>query len=272
MQKRDLLGRKGCRCGLLVGALGLVMMASSMPAQASTAFMTGSTSSGKTLNVTGDNTLAANVVKITFNTANSRYVVEDNVAISAGAECTQVTNLKVNCPSAGVLRADVDLRDGNDRAKIDAVLPANVLGGNGKDTIDGGFASPGVIQGQQGKDTINIRSGGGDWALGGSENDTITALVSTTNQVNAILGDAGNDVLKGGFGRDTINGGTGIDTISGGRGRDTLGGGADGDMINSTDDLGGQFGPESDDVNCGTGNDGFRADSLDALTECEFPF
>ncbi len=92
---------------------------------------------------------------------------------------------------ASVVKKKVNLTASN-------TVGAEILGGNGKDTLTGG----------DGNDTID----------GGRGSDSI-------------LGGAGNDYLSGGKGNDSLWGGAGENTLSGGKGNDMLWSGDDADTF-----------------------------------------
>jgi hypothetical protein len=77
-----------------------------------------------------------------------------------------------------------------------------------------------------------------------------------------IAGLGGNDCLGGGYGADTLDGGPGADDLDGGDQRDVIAGG-DGDDDLQTADL------QSDQVDCGPGNDTAQIDMFDSPVGCE---
>jgi len=102
---------------------------------------------------------------------------------------------------------------GNDVLTVDdangAMPPANLVGGDGNDTLTGS-ASDDVLDGGAGNDTL-IGRGGNDILLGGPGNDTL-------------IGGPGTDQILGGDGDDQIvwNPGDGSDVVEGQAGNDTL--------------------------------------------------
>ena len=103
----------------------------------------------------------------------------------------------------------------------------HIEGGDGDDVIIGGDIGspdrgyPGVFPGDA--DTTNDM----DTLLGGAGNDTI----SGGDDNDYIDGGADNDTIDGGFDDDTILGGSGDDFIVGGEGSDTIDGGEGNDII-----------------------------------------
>ena len=91
-------------------------------------------------------------------------------------------------------------------------------------TAEGGDAEGDVVQ-----DVENIIGSAGDDWLRGDTNDN--ALTGGAGDDTLIGGGGGNDALNGGAGDDTLNGGEGDDTITGGAGADTITGGPGGDTI-----------------------------------------
>jgi hypothetical protein len=106
---------------------------------------------------------------------------------------------------------------GNDSLKVPSnfLLPVEMYGGDGNDTLTGGAGSD-LLDGGAGDDKI----------FGGGGNDTL-------------LGGLGNDTLSGDTGDDLLLGGDGSDQLSGGAGRDVLIGGLKADRL---------FGQEGDDL------------------------
>lgn len=100
---------------------------------------------------------------------------------------------------------------------LPATLPNYIFGGDGIDSIEGGFRAD-HLYGGAGGDTINAGAGA-DYIEGNDGFDTIDA-------------GSGDDEIHGGDGADTIRGGAGEDVIVGGKGFDTeLRGGDDSDRI-----------------------------------------
>lgn len=132
--------------------------------------------------------------------------------------------------------------DGNDVFDGSATaIVANVLGGDGNDTIIGG--------------------GGADTLLGGNGADSITGgaagdLLSGNGGDDTMSGDDGDDILNGHGGGDLLNGGDDNDTLLGGAGRDTLDGGLGNDLVSGQ-------GGSVDIVAGGTGVDILLGDSSD---------
>ncbi len=127
-----------------------------------------------------------NSVVVTFDSANSAYLVQDQPAVSVSAvlPCQPGPNSSsMECPQFLVTALSASLGDGNDSLTVQASLPS---------TIDG--------------------NGGGDTLTGGPLNDTVN-------------GDDGSDVVKGGDGDDQLAGGTGNDLLGADNGADTLNGG-----------------------------------------------
>ena len=164
-------------------------------------------------------------------------------------DLSQVTNVTYpNLPLNGGIR--VDGGNGNDTITGSPFYGDSLLGGDGKDTING-QAGNDTIDGGDGADSIT--GGTGDDSLIGEDgNDTIT-------------GDAGNDIIAGGNHQDSIDGGAGNDTIDSGQSNDVVNGGDGDDFINGMDGadvLNGDAGNDSilggaldDTINGGDGND-----------------
>ena len=94
----------------------------------------------------------------------------------------------------------------------------------GKMTAAGGEAEGDVFENVENI----IGSAGDDW-LRGDVNDN--RLTGGAGDDTLIGGGGGNDILSGGAGDDTLNGGEGDDTLNGGAGADTITGGPGGDTL-----------------------------------------
>ncbi len=134
---------------------------------------------------------------------------DDQIDVHPDGEVT------VNGESLGTFPRATRIRvyglSGNDRIRIDPmlVLPAELYGGWGDDTIDSGPGDD-VLQGGPGDDVLQ----------GGEGDDTIDA-------------GPGNDLLQGGAGNDVLQGGPDADTIDAGPGNDVIQHGFEADTIDS---------------------------------------
>jgi Ca2+-binding RTX toxin-like protein len=166
----------------------------------------------------------------------------------AGFNTDTVTTIKVNgtggnesvtidqsgsapFPHQSTVSIDLALGDGTDSIVIIGQGTADAIGfgangisldaGGTPDVTGVGTVESSTVNAGGGDDTVSGREGGG---LGG---DFTTALT--------ILGEEGNDALKGGDGEDEISGGSGNDSLKGGAGGDTLDGGSGGDFVSGGD-------------------------------------
>lgn len=170
-----------------------------------------------------------------------------------------------------------------------------LLGGEGSDTLIGWLGAD-VMDGGEGSDLFMVdasdrisdsgawgfdraqiyQSGGvalrvGDWngierVNGFTGNDTIDA--SGAAFAMSLLGEDGNDLLRGGAGNDTLFGGRGTDLLEGGDGNDFLSGAGDNDTIfggNGNDTLIGWLG--ADQMDGGEGSDLYMVDAGDLLRD-----
>ena len=94
----------------------------------------------------------------------------------------------------------------------------------GKMTVSGGDAEGDVIQNVENI----IGSAGDDWLRGDANDNRLTGLAGDDTLIG---GGGGNDTLSGGAGDDALNGGEGDDTLIGGAGADLLTGGPGGDTL-----------------------------------------
>ncbi len=154
---------------------------------------------------------------------------------------------------------------GNDKIVGSAAGEA-LMGQGGNDTIDGGLGAD-WIRGGAGKDSADYQirvepltltldgKSGNDGAVG--EGDTLA------DDLEWVIGGAGNDVLRGGPVADTLDGGAGDDDLDGLGGRDEVNGGPGADVVRSRDLL-------IDAIGCGGDEDSVVGDLLDSLlSDCE---
>lgn len=133
-----------------------------------------------------------------------------------------------------------------------SILPDDINGGSGNDTLIGGLAAD-KLSGGSGND---LAKGGtqDDTLLGGDGNDQLQGgndadfLQGDTGD-DRLSGDAGNDTGYGGLGNDNLNGGAGQDLLFGDDGNDNLNGDAGNDEIHD--------GPGQDVLTGGLGADHF---------------
>ncbi len=166
-----------------------------------------------------------------------------NIVAGDGDDTITLTDVNRTLPVAITL----DLGAGNDRfigsnAKL-GVVPLQVLGGTGNDTLDGTSGTD-IFDGGDGNDVINgsdgvdtLRGGIGDDTIGGGTGDDSLLGDDGADSLNGddgndiVLGGTGNDVLNGWFGNDTIKGENGNDTVFGAAGNDRIEGGTGADSV-----------------------------------------
>ena len=164
---------------------------------------------------------------------------------------------------------------GNDSISVAAGVKqdAQLLGGDGNDTLSGGSGND-TLDGGAGRDDLRGNAGN-DLIRGGDDNDTLNGGTGD----DTIGGGAGNDRINGGTGNDALAGGDGNDSIYGGSGNDTLLGEAGNDMLRGDAGkdivLGGDGddnvdgGADSDTVSGGSGRNlvrGSRSEIVAAFT------
>ncbi len=152
------------------------------------------------------------------------------------------------------LALSIRLGDGNDtfdgRGGRLGLVPIEVLGGDGQDTITGsagrdlidGGGDADVIDGARGNDSI-VGGPGNDTIVGGRDDDTLIGGDGDDN----LNGNIGDDVIRGGLGNDFLNGQAGGDTIEGEIGDDTVFAGSGPDLVTG--------GPGADLLKGNSGND-----------------
>lgn len=141
--------------------------------------------------------------------------------------------------------------ESNDVITVTGILPAEIFGGTGHDTLSGGRAND-TIEGGGGNDVI-FGGRGDDRLLGGDGNDIINAgngadVVFGGRGNDLLNGAGGNDYLAGDHGNDTINGGSGDDFVFGTKGFNVLSGGYGNDTVNTGDHTSTANGGAGDDL------------------------
>lgn len=140
-----------------------------------------------------------------------------------------------------------------------------LTGGPSDDLLDGADGAD-VLRGGPGFDAVDYstRAAAVSVDLDGQPGDdgAVQEGDSVQDDVEAIIGGAGNDVLTGNALENAILGALGEDTIDGLAGEDYLAGDEGDDAITSRD---GEF----DLVDCGAGSDFARIDELDDFADCE---
>lgn len=186
-------------------------------------------------------------------------------ALAAGSGCVQRSTSEASCSPLGVVRALVELGDGDDEYLPSRfTLPARAEGGPGDDTL---YDAPGAdeLSGGEGDDLLwmdsgpdadaDVVSGGpgydrasyGQWR--GSDGPLRLSIDDVANDgipgegdnirsdVEALNGGHAGDVLVGSPGDDELGGGGGDDELDGGGGDDLLDGGEGADRLNGGDGL-----------------------------------
>ena len=172
----------------------------------------------------------------------SLRVADSLASITAGAGCTAFSASEVTCPADGINAVALLGGDGSERLRANTSLPTAIDGGSGSDVLIGGSGAD-LIDGGEGNDVL-IGNAGGDTLNGGDGSDTAsyserTAPVSLSldsqpndgetgegdainDDVERLIGGAGNDTLTGNDQNNVLIGNAGDDTLNGGDGNDTL--------------------------------------------------
>jgi hypothetical protein len=246
------------------------------------------------------------------------YTVADSGAtITVGAGCSSVNANRATCAGAGITSINVNAGDMNDFVWITAPTNATISGGAGNDTLVGGAGNdtfdggPGsdAIFGGPGIDTVTYASrtapvfvsldnlaNDGEAAEGDNVHDDVENIIGGagddtivgSSAANVIIGGAGddvqlgeasdnqnpsdgssvNDVIIGGDGNDALQGGNGDNLLIGGNGNDALYGGPGADTVD------GGAGNDDihaldgvvDSINCGPDFDTGEADQNDVVS------
>src|SRR3954466_11358343 len=192
---------------------------------------------GNTHTLTINGTSGADVATVTVDTKGTGSINDDQIVASitiAGKTTTLAVNRIANVSTQAAAVTDIVFNgyDGNDSFTNKTAINCEAHGGNGDDTLIGGYGFN-YLYGDAGIDTLK----GGDAGNrldGGLGNDTIT-------------GGALNDIIFGGDGDDTIDAGNGNNTVDGGVGKDSITTGIGNDSITGGDG--------DDSISAGAGND-----------------
>jgi Ca2+-binding RTX toxin-like protein len=120
---------------------------------------------------------------LTISLSGANYILSDpGATITAGPGCTASGNT-ATCAVADVNGITVSAGDGSDSVKNTTSTPSTLSGGDGNDSLEGGFAND-ILRGNQGVDThaggagddfIDSRGDKGDLVTCGIGNDTVRA-------------------------------------------------------------------------------------------------
>jgi Ca2+-binding RTX toxin-like protein len=127
--------------------------------------------------------------------------------------------------------------NGNDKFTNGTHIASMAEGGNGNDTLLGGYAAD-DFRGRAGSDTLK-GGPGNDKLYGGANVDNLQGqggndTLAGNDDADTLTGGSGNDLLSGGLGNDTLYGEAGDDELYGDSGNDTVDGGEDDDDLNGS--------------------------------------
>ena len=255
--------------GLLTAALGSVMIDSARAQAPVPKAIVSSTASGGMIYA---GTAAANIIEVRFQSASSRFTIDDVVPIQANAGCAPVPGDVTRATCTAFKRPDGSLkefhvfgRSGADTISNLAISnPAGVqmiahgeagsdelTGGPGADTLLGGEGNDDSLTGKGGADILDGGPGVSD-AVSYSDRSTGT-FVDLAPQRDALAEEGapgegdnvkstvedvgatdGDDTLIGNDADNTLLGFDGFDVLAGERGADFLAGGRGDDFLLST--------------------------------------
>jgi Ca2+-binding RTX toxin-like protein len=139
-----------------------------------------------------------------------------------------------------------------------------ILGGPGNDTLDGGLGAD-SLRGEAGRDTVTYqdRSTPVTVTLDDLPNDGEAGEAdNVASDIEAVVGGAVGDTLRGNPAPNDLGGGSGSDYIDPAAGVDTISGGSARDALRSRDGT-------RDNVSCGGGRDFAIVDPADVVRDCE---
>jgi hypothetical protein len=202
--------------------------------------------------------------------------------LQPGSGCTGGGTTVATCPTSvsgeSLTTAFVELAGGGDaftdRSGVPLPVSVSVRGGDGTDrltgglgddTLDPGFGSSDEVHGGAGYDTVSYgsRASGVTVTLDGAANDGGPGENDLVGQdVEEILGGAGDDVLVGDVRINIVDGAAGNDTLDGGAGADILLGSDGNDQLLLRDG-------NRERARCGNGVDRAVVDTIDSTEDCE---
>ncbi len=132
---------------------------------------------------------------------------------------------------------DDTLRGGAGDDVLNGALINNLDGSNGSDILDGGTGVD-LASYEGATNGVQVDLAAGTAADGSLAGDTLISIENVDGSIFAdtLVGDEGDNVLRGRGGGDTLIGGGGNDTLIGGSGDDVLDGGAGDDFISGNRD------------------------------------
>ena len=104
----------------------------------------------------------------------SLTVTDPGAPLAAGPGCAAAADGSIECPAAAFSSIEVDAGDLDDSVRIDAELPARLLGGDGNDQLLGGGGAD-FADGGGGDDSIDLRDVVSDSAWCGAGRDSVAA-------------------------------------------------------------------------------------------------
>jgi Ca2+-binding RTX toxin-like protein len=183
--------------------------------------------------------------RVTVTTGFSAISVSETggLPVTPGAGCSAVTASSASCQLFGVTSISISTDDGNDTARVNGWIPATFSDGSGNDTMTGGSAGDtfisgsgaDILRGSGGVDRVDYsgRAAAVSVTLDNVANDgEVGEGDNVNNDVENVVGGAGNDTISGSSLANDLNGGPGDDTLSGAGGNDRLTGGAGADVLN----------------------------------------
>jgi Ca2+-binding RTX toxin-like protein len=208
---------------------------------------------------------SADVASVTLDSRGTATINDDQIvaSITTGGQTTtlrvnRIANL--NTMAAAVTDIVFNGYGGNDSFTNKTAINCEAHGGDGDDTLIGGYAFN-YLYGDAGNDTLtggdagnDIDGGiGNDIITGGALNDYIYGrdgddTIDARNGNNFVDGGAGKDSITCGIGNDSIVGGDGDDGISAGAGNDLVYGGNGSDSIAGGDGNDSLYGEAGDDI------------------------
>lgn len=193
--------------------------------------------------------------------SNAVTITDTAISPAAGPGCATVSSTQVSCDSAGVTAISIGLGSGDDSITsnytfgypqyIDGGAGSDILsgtgstslrqlsGGDGNDTLRGGYPAPDVFSGGDGIDTVEFAHqyfGGVDVTIDGAADDGRPGEGDNVQaDVENVKGTAYDDELSGSFAANVLVGSGGNDTFVGYGGSDTFTGGHDEDTVSYSD-------------------------------------
>jgi Ca2+-binding RTX toxin-like protein len=177
----------------------------------------------------GNDSMAGGLGNDTYYVEQAADIVSESPAAGSDTVYSYLTHsagqsytLPVHVENARIMATDASSITGNSRSNlIDAGQGNNTISGGAGAEIDTVSYLYGLVAGATSGVNANLETGS---VSGSSGSDTLVNIENLrgSNLSDALIGNAGSNLIRGSGGADTLSGGAGADTLSGGAGNDVF--------------------------------------------------